>query len=204
MPATVIPTAGKFADNSVQSPCSESGHVFKENERWPDFFGQPHDLKKKPGSLAFQALPSSCKTDILARSREAAVDNVNGCASFLTSFPQRYGLIFCMPSMVAAIAEPAYRKGFIVVVVMGLNSASAILESDRPMALFTDLRVNQFPGSHSSVDDTVCADVGSFSATIKMTFLSISLLRSQRGSAFKQLPNSLPGNPVNMSEISKR
>ncbi|MDQ3235369.1 MAG: hypothetical protein M3Q07_26455, partial [Pseudobdellovibrionaceae bacterium] len=90
MPATVIPTLRKFLDNSIQSPCSESGHVFKENERRPDLFGQAHDLKKKTGSLTIQAFTSSCNTDVLARSREAAVDNVHGCASFVTSFPQLY------------------------------------------------------------------------------------------------------------------
>ena len=59
---------------------------------------------------------------------------------FSTSFPLCHGLIVLMPFMMASVAEPAHGLGFIIVVVVGMNSASAILESDKPMIVFTNIK----------------------------------------------------------------
>lgn len=88
-PARVIPEEGQFPDNDIESACSDSGHVFKENERGLELFGQPHDLEEKPASLTAQASAIPRNANVLTR--ESGDDEVNSHSEMLS--PERSNVI---------------------------------------------------------------------------------------------------------------
>lgn len=65
-PSSVEPQCGQFAYNDVQTSRSDSGHIFKEDKRRLNFFGQAHDFSEKSASLAFQAAATTSNADVLA------------------------------------------------------------------------------------------------------------------------------------------